>query len=186
MLTQPLISVRSPRFSIWYRMKRVLGSITFSVVARSSRPVWRFLSVTRGPQSPLLSLLFIGKMLADGRFDLTRRRILRHEAFCENSNSSVPGFILHICALRIGSMSSTRPFFFQCSVCSISLPVVYQGRTPPFLPGMQYFIKRDVLRAGTRRTSSLWKSSPTTAFRWQWVAFAPSVGSRAASSRRAV
>ena len=48
-LTQPLISVRSPRFSIWYRMKRVLGSITFSVVARSSRPVWRFLSVTRGP-----------------------------------------------------------------------------------------------------------------------------------------
>ena len=178
-----MISVRSPRFSIWYRMKRVLGSITFSVVARSSRPVWRFLSVTRGPQSPLLSLLFIGKMLADGRFDLTRRRILRHEAFCENSNSSVPGFILHICALR---MSSTRPFFFQFSVCTISLPVIYQGSAPPFLPGVQYFIKRDALQADTRRTSSLWKSSPTTAFRWQWVAFAPSVGSRAASSRRAV
>ncbi|KAK8822587.1 hypothetical protein WA577_005746 [Blastocystis sp. JDR] len=39
-------------------------------------------------------------------------------------------------------MSSTRPFFFQCSVCTISLPVIYQGRAPPFLPGVRY--KEDV------------------------------------------
>lgn len=32
--------------------------------------------------------------------------------------------------------------YFKCSVCNISIPVIYKGRNPPFLPGVQY--KEDV------------------------------------------
>ena len=35
-----------------------------------------------------------------------------------------------------------NPKYFQCSVCNISLPIIYKGQDPPFLPGVQYVIER--------------------------------------------
>ena len=31
-----------------------------------------------------------------------------------------------------------NPTYFKCSVCNISLPIIYKGQDPPFLPGVQY------------------------------------------------
>lgn len=41
---------------------------------------------------------------------------------------------------RVIDFNIMSELHFECCVCNISLPVVYQGNNPPFLPGITYIM----------------------------------------------
>ena len=50
--------------------------------------------------------------------------------------------IFIICKVTLSNSIITTQMdssYFKCSVCNISIPIIYKGQQPPFLPGLSYF-----------------------------------------------